>query len=89
MQVLADFVPQNFYLKYSYVRQKVILYRVVRLKVYDRECSLNQLINRFFCYILFLFLYTYNSFLTNIFLKLIEKRVQSNEFCEIGDRLLT
>ena len=34
------------------------IYRVVQIKVYDRVCSLNQLIN---CYILFLYLYTDNS----------------------------
>ena len=51
------------------------IYRVVQIKVYDWVFSLNQLINWFFyCYILFLYLFTDNSFLANMFLKLMEKK---------------
>ena len=47
------------------------------IKVYDQVCSLNQLINCFFiCYILFLYIYTDNSFFLNMFLKLIGKKLQ-------------
>ena len=45
-----------------------IVYRVIQIKVYDRVCTFNQLINWFFfCYILSL--YTDNSFLANMFIK--------------------
>ena len=40
----------------------IYIYRVVQIKVYDRVCSLNQLINQFLCCILFLSTYIYRQF---------------------------
>ena len=44
-------------------------------KVYDRVCSLNQLID-FLSYILFLSIYTDNSFFANMFFKINRKKVK-------------
>ena len=55
----------------TYVQIKLIMiYRMVQTNVYDRVLT-NSLID-FFGYILFLYLYIDNSFLANMFLKLIE-----------------
>ena len=53
-------------------------------KVYDRVCSLNQLINWFFMLYSFISIYTDNSFFAIMFLKLIGKKLQCFEFCVSG-----
>ena len=56
-----------------------ILYRVVQIKVYDRVCSLNELINIFFG-IFFFSIYIQTLFFANMNLKLIEKELQKIYF---------
>ena len=67
--LLSFFNKTNFNLK---------KYRVVQIKVYGRVCSLYHLINWLFPYILFLYLYTDNSFLAIMFLLLLFCSQNSN-----------
>ena len=59
---------------------KHFIYRVDQKKDYHRVCSLNQPIN---WYNFFLYLYTDNSFLTNILKKLKEKRLNYLNFVKL------
>ena len=78
-RVLLSSVHCYFYTHICYAQQ---IYRVVQIKVYGQVCSLNQLINWFFLsYILFLSIYTDNSFFANMSLKFIGKKLQWFEFC--------
>ena len=67
----------------SHIYNTIYIYRVVQIKVYDRVCSLNQLIIRY--YLLYYFslpIYRQLFFSKHIF-KINRKKLQRNEFCEI------